>query len=83
MTKELTLYFSNGQGTVWGKLYESKIGITLIHRRYFLTILFKNAGVATQNQLLTLNFANTVVSAVGALIGTSLTDKGQFSSLLV
>lgn len=42
---------------------------------YFLTILFKNAGVATQNQLLTLNFANTVVSAVGALIGTSLTDK--------
>jgi len=60
-----------------------RIGITLTHPRYFLTILFKNAGVATQNQLLTLNFANTVVSAVGALIGTSLTDKGQFSSLIV
>jgi len=60
-----------------------KIGFTLTHPRYFLTILFKNAGVATQNQLLTLNFANTVVSAVGALIGTSLTDKSQFSSSLV
>ncbi|KXN92315.1 Lactose permease [Leucoagaricus sp. SymC.cos] len=42
---------------------------------YFLTILFKNAGATTQNQLLTLNFVNTVVSAIGALIGTSLTDK--------
>ncbi|KAF9450633.1 hypothetical protein P691DRAFT_700780 [Macrolepiota fuliginosa MF-IS2] len=42
---------------------------------YFLTILFKNAGAKTQNQLLTLNFVNTIVSAVGALLGTSLTDK--------
>ncbi|TFK43784.1 general substrate transporter [Crucibulum laeve] len=42
---------------------------------YFLTILFTNAGVKTQNGTLTLNFVNTVVSACGALIGTSLTDK--------
>ncbi|KAF8165590.1 general substrate transporter [Crassisporium funariophilum] len=42
---------------------------------YFLTILFKNAGANSQNQRLTLNFGNTIVSAVGALIGTSLTDK--------
>ncbi|KAJ7498590.1 general substrate transporter [Mycena latifolia] len=43
---------------------------------YFLTILFANAGVNTQNARLTLNFVNTLVSAAGALIGTSLTDKG-------
>ncbi|KAJ7284054.1 general substrate transporter [Mycena rebaudengoi] len=42
---------------------------------YFLTILFRNAGVNTQNGRLTLNFVNTVVSACGALIGTALTDK--------
>jgi sugar porter (SP) family MFS transporter len=42
---------------------------------YFLTILFRNAGVNTQNGRLTLNFVNTIVSAVGALIGTALTDK--------
>ncbi|KAF9006626.1 general substrate transporter [Cyathus striatus] len=42
---------------------------------YFLTILFTNAGVETQNEKLTLNFVNTIVSAAGALIGTSLTDK--------
>ncbi|KAJ7682444.1 general substrate transporter [Mycena polygramma] len=42
---------------------------------YFLTILFANAGVDTQDKRLTLNFVNTVVSAVGALIGTALTDK--------
>lgn len=45
---------------------------------YFLPILFAAAGVNSQNQRLTLNFANTVVSAFGALIGTSLTDKGLF-----
>ncbi|RDB19823.1 Lactose permease [Hypsizygus marmoreus] len=42
---------------------------------YFLTILFKNAGANTQNQRLVLNFANTLISAGGALVGTSLTDK--------
>ncbi|KAF8897789.1 general substrate transporter [Infundibulicybe gibba] len=42
---------------------------------YFLTILFKNAGANSQNQRLVLNFANTLISAGGALIGTSLTDK--------
>jgi len=42
---------------------------------YFLTILFANAGVDTQNGRLTLNFVNTVISACGALIATSLTDK--------
>ncbi|KAF7776647.1 hypothetical protein Agabi119p4_5040 [Agaricus bisporus var. burnettii] len=42
---------------------------------YFLTILFKNAGVTSQNKAITLNFVNTIISAVGALIGTSLTDK--------
>lgn len=41
---------------------------------YFLTILFKNAGANTQDRRLILNFVNTVVSASGALIGTSLTD---------
>jgi len=40
-----------------------------------LTILFASAGVNTQNKRLTLNFANTLVSVAGALIGTSLTDK--------
>lgn len=49
--------------------------LKLISCRYFLTILFNNAGVKTQNERLTLNFVNTIVSAVGALIGTSLTDK--------
>ncbi|KAG6850900.1 hypothetical protein H0H93_006726 [Arthromyces matolae] len=42
---------------------------------YFLTILFQNAGVKSQDRRLVLNFANTVISAGGALIGTSLTDK--------
>ncbi|KAJ7129330.1 general substrate transporter [Mycena epipterygia] len=42
---------------------------------YFLTILFNNSGVKTQNERLTLNFVNTVISAIGAIIGTSLTDK--------
>ncbi|TFK64050.1 general substrate transporter [Pluteus cervinus] len=42
---------------------------------YFLTILFANAGANTQNQRLTLNFVNTVISAIGAVIGTSLSDK--------
>ncbi|KAL1659722.1 hypothetical protein GGF50DRAFT_107191 [Schizophyllum commune] len=42
---------------------------------YFLTVLFKNSGVESQRARLVLNFVNTIVSAVGALIGTSLTDK--------
>ncbi|GLB34073.1 putative major facilitator superfamily sugar transporter (TC 2.A.1.1) family protein [Lyophyllum shimeji] len=42
---------------------------------YFLTILFQNAGVTSQDHRLVLNFANTIISAGGALIGTSLTDK--------
>jgi len=42
---------------------------------YFLPILFANAGANSQNQRLTLNFANTIVSAVGAVIGTALSDK--------
>ncbi|KAF5388339.1 hypothetical protein D9615_000635 [Tricholomella constricta] len=42
---------------------------------YFLTILFQNAGVTSQERRLVLNFANTLISAGGALIGTSLTDK--------
>ncbi|KAK7062039.1 lactose permease [Favolaschia claudopus] len=42
---------------------------------YFLTILFDAAGVKTQDERLTLNFVNTIVSAIGAIIGTSLTDK--------
>jgi hypothetical protein len=50
----------------------------IIFFRYFLPILFAAAGVNSQNQRLTLNFANTIVSACGALIGTSLTDKGLF-----
>ncbi|KAJ7591651.1 general substrate transporter [Mycena floridula] len=41
---------------------------------YFLTILFAAAGAKTQNRRLVLNFVNTLVSAAGALIGTSLTD---------
>ncbi|KAG6817891.1 hypothetical protein H0H87_001723 [Tephrocybe sp. NHM501043] len=42
---------------------------------YFLTILFQNAGVNSQDRRLILNFANTLISAGGALIGTALTDK--------
>ncbi|KAF9057903.1 general substrate transporter [Panaeolus papilionaceus] len=42
---------------------------------YFLTILFGAIGVESQNGRLTLNFVNTIVSAVGAVIGTTLTDK--------
>ncbi|KAG6910991.1 hypothetical protein DXG01_006045 [Tephrocybe rancida] len=42
---------------------------------YFLTILFQAAGVESQDRRLVLNFANTLISAGGALIGTSLTDK--------
>lgn len=43
--------------------------------RYFLTILFGAAGVKTQERRLVLNFVNTIVSATGALIGTSLCDR--------
>jgi hypothetical protein len=50
--------------------------------RYFLTILFKNAGAQTQERRLILNFANTLISAGGALIGTSLTDKGGHSMVV-
>ncbi|KAJ6583773.1 general substrate transporter [Mycena sp. CBHHK59/15] len=44
---------------------------------YFLTILFAVSSVQcfTQNKRLTLNFVNTLVSAAGAVIGTTLTDK--------
>lgn len=42
---------------------------------YFLTILFQNAGVNSQDQRLVLNFANTLISGGGALIGALLTDK--------
>ncbi|KAF7352477.1 Lactose permease [Mycena venus] len=38
-----------------------------------------NAGANTQNERLTLNFVNTLVSAAGAVIGTSLTDKVGFT----
>ncbi|KAJ3735190.1 general substrate transporter, partial [Lentinula guzmanii] len=41
---------------------------------YFLTVLFKNAGVESQERRLVLNFVNTIVSAIGASIGTSLCD---------
>jgi len=44
--------------------------------RYFLPILFGAAGVTSQNKILTLNFANTIISASGAVIGTTLTDRG-------
>ncbi|KAG6888902.1 hypothetical protein C0992_007141 [Termitomyces sp. T32_za158] len=44
---------------------------------YFLTILFQNAGVNSQERRLVLNFANTLISAGGALIGASLTDKAM------
>lgn len=40
-----------------------------------MTILFKNAGANTQDRRLVLNFINTLVSACGALIGTSITDR--------
>ncbi|TRM68230.1 general substrate transporter [Schizophyllum amplum] len=42
---------------------------------YFLTVLFKNSGVESQRARLVLNFINTIVSAIGAFIGTALTDK--------
>ncbi|KAG5350485.1 hypothetical protein C0989_010840 [Termitomyces sp. Mn162] len=46
--------------------------------RTFMMLLmgfFGNAGVNSQDRRLVLNFANTLISAGGALIGTSLTDK--------
>ncbi|KAF9266336.1 general substrate transporter [Marasmius fiardii PR-910] len=41
---------------------------------YFLTVLFGNAGVRSQERRLVLNFVNTIISAIGASIGTSLSD---------
>ncbi|KAL0059860.1 hypothetical protein AAF712_013342 [Marasmius tenuissimus] len=41
---------------------------------YFLTVLFGNAGVTSQDRRLVLNFVNTIISAFGASIGTSLAD---------
>ncbi|KAK7470345.1 hypothetical protein VKT23_001774 [Stygiomarasmius scandens] len=41
---------------------------------YFLTVLFASAGVESQERRLVLNFVNTIVSAIGASIGTSLCD---------
>ncbi|KAF5358983.1 hypothetical protein D9758_004837 [Tetrapyrgos nigripes] len=41
---------------------------------YFLTVLFASAGVKSQERRLVLNFVNTIVSAIGASIGTSLCD---------
>ncbi|ESK95148.1 mfs lactose [Moniliophthora roreri MCA 2997] len=41
---------------------------------YFLTVLFGNAGVRSQDRRLVLNFVNTIISALGASIGTSLSD---------
>jgi hypothetical protein len=44
--------------------------------RYFLPILFQAAGVNSQERRLVLNFVNTLISAAGALISTSLCDHG-------
>ncbi|THV08266.1 general substrate transporter [Dendrothele bispora CBS 962.96] len=41
---------------------------------YFLTVLFASAGVQSQERRLVLNFVNTIISAIGASIGTSLCD---------
>lgn len=62
----------NGLGYV---LLHEKLPWFLLWRSYFLTILFANAGITSQDRRLVLNFVNTVVSATGALLGTSLTDK--------
>ncbi|KAI5454184.1 hypothetical protein NCC49_004249 [Naganishia albida] len=42
---------------------------------YFLTILLAQAGIKSQDRILTLNFVNSVTSFIGALTGTSIVDK--------
>ncbi|CAK5266404.1 unnamed protein product [Mycena citricolor] len=42
---------------------------------YFLTVMMKNAGVTSPHKQLVYNFANSLLSAGGAFLGASLTDK--------
>ncbi|KAJ7234915.1 hypothetical protein C8J57DRAFT_1572991 [Mycena rebaudengoi] len=72
----LLMAFFRGQEADLGKIELQLLRFSLSSSAsYFLTILFRNAGVNSQNGRLILNFVNTVVSACGALIGTALTDK--------
>ncbi|KAJ9100060.1 hypothetical protein QFC20_005584 [Naganishia adeliensis] len=42
---------------------------------YFLTILLAQAGIKSQDRILTLNFVNSVTSFIGALTGTAVVDR--------
>ncbi|KAJ6603053.1 general substrate transporter [Mycena sp. CBHHK59/15] len=42
---------------------------------YFLTVMMKNAGVTSSHTQLVYNFANSILSAFGAFLGASLTDR--------
>ncbi|KAJ7165683.1 general substrate transporter [Mycena crocata] len=42
---------------------------------YFLTVMMKNAGVTSPHTQLVYNFANSILSAFGAFLGASLTDR--------
>ncbi|TDL26903.1 general substrate transporter [Rickenella mellea] len=42
---------------------------------YFLPVLLSNAGITSQNRVLTLNFVNSVTSFIGALTGSVLVDR--------
>ncbi|KAJ8090204.1 hypothetical protein AAF712_006187 [Marasmius tenuissimus] len=42
---------------------------------YFLPVVLKNAGVTSPHTQLLYNFANSILSAFGAFVGASVTDK--------
>ncbi|KAJ7733328.1 general substrate transporter [Mycena metata] len=42
---------------------------------YFLTVMMQNAGVTSPHTQLVYNFANSILSAFGAFLGASLTDR--------
>nr|GAT54792.1 general substrate transporter [Mycena chlorophos] len=42
---------------------------------YFLPVVFKNAGITSPHTQLVYNFANSLLSAFGAAVGTAVTDK--------
>ncbi|KAG7087229.1 hypothetical protein E1B28_013210 [Marasmius oreades] len=42
---------------------------------YFLPVVMKNAGVTSPHTQLVYNFANSILSAFGAFLGASVTDK--------
>jgi len=50
---------------------------------YFLPILLKNAGIISQQRVLTLNFVNSVTSYMGALLGSAIIDRFGRRKILI